>query len=334
MRFNTLPESAVSYPKLATMFRRWLCSLLALLAIPTFAGNLAAAPILDLLYVVEYGANKVSRWNTNGTVQDATFIPSAPTPHSISFDSEFNVYLTGFTSGYVRKYALDGTLVNSNYITSGLSNPQGISVNQANGDIFIVNNGNNFVSKYNANGSLVNATYQNVATSPDGILVQGNDMYVVRWASSAVGKYNNSGTSGSTINSNYLTAPSVGTWRPYQMASDSSGNFYVTGNDRILKFASNGTWDSGWVINYLGAYGLAIDSNDNIYVGAYSGSTIGKFAPDGTTIDANFITGVSSVTGISLQTVPVPEPSTFALVGIAGLGGLTAALRRRTSGRR
>ena len=306
------------------MTRRIFSSSLVLLVLAGFSGQISAA---DLLYLVESGGNKVSRWKTDGNVDNANFITGVSTPWTVAFDSSNDIYLTGFTSGYVAKYGLDGSLINSNYITSGLSNPSGIAVNQTNGEIFVVNNGNNFVSKYNADGSLVNANFQDVSTSPDGILIQGTDMYVVRWASSAVGKYTNTGSSGTTINDSFITS-NVDTWRPFVIARDSVGNFYVTGSDRVLKFDSNGVQDTGWVINYTGAYGLAIDSDDNLYVGAYGGTTVGKFASDGTTIDASFITGVNSVTSIAIQQ-NVPEPSTYALGAIASVVMGVIARRRQ-----
>lgn len=282
----------------------------------------------DFLYLVEQGGNKVSRYFTDGTVDDANFITGVSTPSHMAFDSSLNIYLTGFTSGYVAKYALDGTVINSNFLTSGLANPLGIAVNPSNGEIFVVNNGNNQVSKYQADGVLINASFQNVATSPDGILLEGNDMLVVRWASSAVGRYTNTGVNGSTVNATFLTS-NVPTWRPFSIAKDSLGNYFVSGSDRVLKFDSSGVQDTGWVINYTGAYGLAIDSQDNIYVGAYGGTSIGKFASTGATINANFITGVSSVTSIAIQQ-NVPEPSTYALVGIAAIVMGAASKRKRS----
>lgn len=281
----------------------------------------------DFLYLVENGGNKVSRYFTDGSADNTNFITGVSTPSHIAFDSALNIYLTGFTSGYVAKYGLNGSLINSNFLTSGLSNPSGIAVNPSNGEIFVVNNGNNEVSKYQANGTLINATFQNVATSPDGILLEGDNMLVVRWASSAVGSYTNTGTNGTTNNASFLTS-NVPTWRPFSIAKDSQGNYFVSGSDRVLKFSSAGVQDTGWVINYNGAYGLAIDSQDNIYVGAFNGTTVGKFASNGSTINANFITGVNSVTSIAIQQ-NVPEPSTYVLGGLATLILCAVARRRR-----
>jgi len=279
----------------------------------------------SLFLVQETASGKIGKYDsTTGSAINQNFITGLNTPHAMAFDSSLNIYVTGFTNNYVAKYASDGTLINSHYISSGLSNPTGIAVD-ASGKIFVVENGNNYVSKYNADGSVVNTTFINVATSPDGILISGSDMYVVRWASSAVGKYT---TDGATTNASFLSYTGI-TWRPYNVARDSLGNFYVTGNDRVIKFASDGTLINSNLISFTGAYGLAIDSGDNLFVGAYGGSTIAKYTTNGAVINANFITGVNNVTGIVVQTVP--EPATSALVILGGGGLAWFACSRRKS---
>lgn len=302
-------------------------SLLAVLCMLLAAGSSVRAD--NLFLVQETASGKIGKYDSGtGSTINADFITGLATPHAMAFDSSLNIYVTGFTNNYVAKYASNGSLINSNYITSGLSNPTGIAIN-ASGQIFVVENGNNYVSKYDADGSSVNDLYVDTNTSgnasPDGILISGSDMYVVRWAASAVGEYTTAGTDGSTINSDFLSYTSI-TWRPFCIARDSSGNFYVTGNDRVMKFASNGSLLNDNLITFTGAYGLAIDSGDNLFVGAYGGSTIAKYQTDGTVINANFITGVNNVTSIVVQTIPEPSTIVLAVLG----GGLLLWFARRS----
>jgi sugar lactone lactonase YvrE len=131
------------------------------------------------------------------------------------------------------------------------------------------------------------------------------------------------------INDNFLTTTDPGTWRPFRIAVDLKGNFYVTGNDRVEEFASDGTLLNLDLIDLAGAYGIAIDSQDNLFLGAYNGSSVAQYSTNGTLINSSFITGVSNVTGIVVGGVnPVPEPSIYILFGL-GFLGLVVIVRRK-----
>ena len=295
------------------------------------------------------GAGSIGTYSSvTGAAIDASLVTGLGTPEAIAFDPSLNFYVTGFTNQYVAKYANNGTLINADYLTYGdFNQPTGIAVNGA-GEIFVVNNGlmpygaegECTVSKFQADGTLINSGYVPVPGSPAGAVVEpSGDLYVVRWAESAVGKYTSSGTTGTIIDASFLTTgTAIDTWRPFNVARDSQGNFYVTGNapfsdeSMVSKFASDGTLIDARLISFNAfnqAYGLAIDSQDNIFVGSYAGSTIGKYRPDGSVVDASFITGLPGVTSIAIQ--PVPEPSTWALA-VIGLAGAGWVARRRTTG--
>lgn len=303
----------------------------------------------DTLYVVSSAAGSIGTYSSvSGTAINASLVTGLTTPEAMAFDPSLNFYVTGFTAEYVRKYTNNGTLISS--LAQGdpenptFIQPGGIAVNGA-GEIFVVNNalmnGETSVSKFTADGTIVNTNFVNAPGSPLGALVEpSGDLYVVRWAESAVGKYTSSGTSGTVINDSFLSpGAAINTWRPYNVARDSQGYFYVTGAapyddvSMVSKFAANGTLVNANLIT-LGAesgtlYGLAIDSQDNIFVGTYGGTTIGKYHTDGSVVNASFITGVPSVTNIAVQPVSVPEPATIAmaLAGVAW-GGISMWRRR------
>lgn len=301
----------------------------------------------DTLYVVSSANGSIGTYSSlTGGVINSSLVTGITTPEAIAFDPDLNFYVTGFTAEYVAKYANDGTLINPTYLSpSDFSQPSGITVNGT-GEIFVVNNaifgGDTSVSKFAASGTAIGTPFVLTPGSPAGAMVEpSGDLYVVRWAESAVGKYTSSGSSGTIINASFLTTGGeIDTWRPFNVARDSVGNFYVTGNgpftdeSMVSKFAPDGTLIDARLISFDGqqqAYGLAIDSDDNIFVGSYAGSTIGKYRPDGSTVSAAFITGLPGVTSISIQ--PVPEPSTLGAVG-AGVALAGWAVLRRGAGRR
>ena len=296
----------------------------------------------DSLYAVSANGGWIGTYSTvSGSAFNANLVTGLISPEAIAFDPSLNFYVTGFSGEYVAKYQQDGTLINANYLNpSDFRQPTGIAVNAA-GEIFVVNNAlmpyqggsECTVSKFQADGTLINSAYVPVPGSPAGATLDSADLNVVRWAESAVGQYTTSGTEGTILNASFLTTgTAINTWRPYNVARDSQGNFYVTGmapfddTSMVSKFASDGTlidaslisvYSPGFAQGYF--YGLAIDSQDNIFVGTYNGTTIGKYRPDGTVVNASFITGLGGVTSLVVQ--PVPEPSTYAIIGM----GLAAA---------
>lgn len=299
-------------------------------------GLIAAQAQAGTLYLVSEIASpngKVGKYDsTTGAAINANFLTGLASPHSLAFSPDLSsFYLTNFTTS-VRKYSYDGTLVSGSYF-SGVNQGSGITTDPATGAVFVVNNGGGggvqWLNKFNPDGTVINNNFANVATSPDGVLIDGTNALVVRWASSAVGKYVATGTVGTTINASFLTNPGVGTWRPFNVAKDSLGNYYVTGNGRVSKFGSNGSLIAQDFITFTNAYGIAIDENDDIFVGAQNGSVIGKYASTGAVINSSFITGVSNVTSIVIE--PVPEPAGVALLASAATLGSWALQRRRRS---
>jgi uncharacterized delta-60 repeat protein len=195
---------------------------------------------------------------------------------AIAVDGQGNVYVTGESYGIGKDYA---TLKYSNTGTrlwgkryNGPGNqddePVGIGVD---------GQGNVYVAGSSWGGRTINRTGYDFATvkySPGG-----EQLWVRRY-----------------------NGPGNGTDRAYAMAVDSQGNIYVTGGSEgsgtdsdfaTIKYNSNG--DELWVRRYNGpanswdtAYGLAVDSQGNVYVTgeSYGDGTSGdyatiKYSPEG-----------------------------------------------------
>src|SRR5262249_20217901 len=98
---------------------------------------------------------------------------------------------------------------------------------------------------------------------------------------------------------------SDGIVHPIDLAFDSKGNLFVTnafggptGNGFVQKFTPSGEGsvfaDSGFDL----AYGLAIDSADNVYIGNYRTSTIENISPDGVDLGLFASLGVNKPHGM------------------------------------
>jgi streptogramin lyase len=106
------------------------------------------------------------------------------------------------------------------------------------------------------------------SSTPAAVFVDKNsNIYVADCGMNAIRKYTNSTAAWSTFISS-LSCPS-------SIATDSSGNFYVTNeggvpNSTIIKYSSVGayvaSYSSAHSVNFSGAYGLYVDNNNNLWV--------------------------------------------------------------------
>jgi sugar lactone lactonase YvrE len=109
---------------------------------------------------------------------------------------------------------------------------------------------------------------------------------------------------------------------PLALALDPSGDLFEnnSGTDIIYKFTPGGTQSVFAYGLYNQPIGLACDASGNLFVATYGRGSIGigeidEYTPGGA--ESVFATGLNPV---ALAFSPVPEPSTFILLGVWVVG--------------
>lgn len=190
---------------------------------------------------------------------------------------------------------------------SGGGSPGGLALDSDN-NLYVSNYGNSTLDKFPVSSGLVTGgtasspAYSGFAanTNPGAMVIDGgNNLYVV--GPSKVYKFPASG--GAVSLSTQIDFIAGLTAPPDALLVDRSGNLYVLGySSTVKKYNSAGTLQDGSFITGLdSAYGLAIDSANNLYV-TEAGTTnnrIRKYAAVGGavsnagTMTASFITGIT-----------------------------------------
>jgi hypothetical protein len=178
--------------------------------------------------------------------------------------------------------------VNSGHVGGSLSGGTAVGTGRT-GEVYVGEVGNSRVEKFNADGTWVAAWGEGVATGNPGI-------YEMCTVAANCQQSSYTGIGGAFDS-------------PLAIATDSQGNVYVAGDDRITKLGADGhfiaVWgqgvaggagyeictvsanckapsaSSGLGGEFFGADGIGIDATDHVYVADYSNNRIQKFDSDG-----------------------------------------------------
>jgi hypothetical protein len=193
-----------------------------------------------------------------------------------------------------------------------LSKPAGVAVNDATGDVYVVDQGNNRVEEFNADGSALLAEF-NGSAAPTGALSEPTeitvdnstspldpskeDVYVVDRGHGVIDKFDSSGTylgqlTGTPVVKNEKGETTGGLFEPGQskpraiegVAVDPSGTVWVSINTApIYSFSDvlENEYASERETTASGGSGLAVDGEDNLYIG---GRTVEKVSSSGKTL--------------------------------------------------
>lgn len=141
------------------------CNRLALNAIAGIAGAYmlaVATPALAVPFVkgdvfASIGSGNVNHYAADGTFIETLNIGAGGFTTGSAFDGSGNLYVTGFSANTVAKFDNNGNLVNSTFITAGLSTPESILFDKT-GGIFVGNLGTGIQKYDSSGGSLGNVT--------------------------------------------------------------------------------------------------------------------------------------------------------------------------------
>jgi len=256
----------------------------------------------DDVFLLKYNSNGSLLWNTTWGGADNDW------GYGIAVDSNNNIFITGSTYSYgagyddvfLLKYNSNGSLLWNTTWGGAVDNDWGYGIAvDSNNNIFITGYTYSygaggidvFLLKYNSNGSLLwNTTWGGAGNDEGvGIAVDSNNNILITGIIDSYGagywdvfllKYNSNGS----LLWN-TTWGGAGDDEGLGIAVDSNNNIFITGYTDsygtgyrdvfLLMYNSNGSllWDTTWggADNDWG-YGIAVDSNNNIFITGYTDS--------------------------------------------------------------
>ena len=274
----------------------------------------------------------VAKYNISGTLvwKRQLGTPAKDVSYGVATDSNGNVYISGDTDGsidgsnqgltdaWVAKYNTSGTLLWKRQLGTSTNDMSRGVATDSKGNVYIsgftaglgsTNQGSwdAWVAKYNTSGTLV--WKRQLGTSVDdvakGVATDGNsNVYITGFTQGSlagafqggglegtydawVAKYNSSGT---LVWKRQLGTSSTDTSNG--VATDSSGNVYISGQSYGSLGDSNQGLGDAWVAKYNsngtlvwkrqlgtssqdGSNGVATDSNGNVYMSGFTGDSLG-----------------------------------------------------------
>ncbi len=284
----------------------------------------------DIFAAVNSG--NINRYDSTGTFLETLNIGSSGYTTGMAFDASGNLYATGFSASRVAKFDTNGTLLNSNYLTTGLSTPESIVFDNS-GNIYVGNLGSG-IQKYDMSGNYVGNVIGNRVdwfdlTADQSTFYYGQEGTAVKTVSNGI-----PGTPGADF--------ATGLQNAFAMRVLADNGLLVADRGDVKRFDSSGTLIQTYdVAGVDGWFALNLDPDaTSFWSGSYSNDTLYKFdILAGNLLQTISTTGSSSnlygvaVFGEITAGGPgpghvVPEPSTFLLLG-GGLVGLAFTVRRR-----
>jgi hypothetical protein len=194
---------------------------------------------------------------------------------------------------------------------NALSEPAGVAVNNATGDVYVVDKGHNRVEEFNATGTAVLAEFNGSVgppqpfSSPEAIAVDNSgsavdpskeDVYVADTGHGVIDKFSSIGVyegqlTGTCASPGTCPGSIIPFGGPLQgVAVDPEGNVWVDAGGEethVDEFSDTGSFVKAFNTGHESSPGLAVDSSDNVYL-VNSRESVSKYEPDGTAITGFF----------------------------------------------
>jgi PEP-CTERM motif-containing protein len=282
---------------------------------------LAGSASAQTLFVADwYSPGNIYELNSSGTPSTfySGFTSNLGEPEGLAFDGSGNLFVADSLNGNIDEITPGGTF---STFASGLGDVNSLAFNGA---------GNLFAADY-ANGDIYEFTPQGAqSVFASGLSLPGG------LAFNTAGDLFASDNSGNIYEYTSQGSRSIfasGLNNPYALAFDGVGNLFVgyggsgAGNGGIAKISTGGQI-TPFATDQYGPNFLAFDSAGNLYLANDGSGDVDKFTPNGT--ESTFATGLGNATGLAIQgqTLPVPEPSTLALI-TAGVGAWLIRRRKK-----
>lgn len=153
-----------------------------------------------------------------------------------------NLYIVDSGNNTIGEYGLDGSVVNSSLISSGLNLPETIAF--SGNDLFIVNGDADTIGEYTTSGATVNASLITGLDAAYGFAISGTNLFITSFSDGTVGEYT---TSGGTVNASLITGlsnPLDVEISPAQQSPGPQLNIAPFGNLSVLFYPA-------WATNYV-----------------------------------------------------------------------------------
>jgi sugar lactone lactonase YvrE len=280
------------------------------------------------LYEADNGSGDIYAFNSSG--QQSTFA-SGLTPGSMAFDSSGNLFVTEQSAGTIVKISPGGAVTT---FATGLNLPGEIAFDSA-GNLYEADSGSNNIYRFTPTGTqtlvaTAPSPANGVPANPDGLAFNSaGTLFFDEYADGAIYEVTSPG------NVTLFAQDGNGSFsRTTGMAFDRFGNLFVENPGyNSLSPGIDVLSPTGQQINHYNfgnlSGGLAFDQAGNLFEsngnGTNSGpsNSIDEITPGGTI--TQFAGGLDNPEGLVFV---VPEPSTWAMLGL-GAAGLCLTLRRQ-----